>query len=190
MGGCETPLRRPTHPGSQPSGPRVRTPWPGEPRIPLRCPGSGSEPRGAEPDPFDEVAWRQTDDFWQCAFADIAHLHIAAAHGRTSVSGMPRTDSAPGPAGPPDLHPPIPPPGPLANKATVCSTPRSLTEATEQPVRYKLRQSRTGPRSRPYRRECARLSPALHVVRLHGRPGSGPGGQPAGPYVYPLLRFG
>ena len=39
---------------------------------------------GAEPDLLEEVAWWQTDDFWQYAlFAAIAHIRAAAD--RTSV---------------------------------------------------------------------------------------------------------
>ncbi|HYZ54848.1 MAG TPA: hypothetical protein VE733_15265 [Streptosporangiaceae bacterium] len=34
---------------------------------------------GAEPDLLDEVAWWQTDDFWQYAlFAAVAYIRIAA----------------------------------------------------------------------------------------------------------------
>jgi len=34
---------------------------------------------GVEPHLLDEVAWWQTDDFWQCAlFAAIAYIRVAA----------------------------------------------------------------------------------------------------------------
>lgn len=42
---------------------------------------------GAEPDLLDEVAWWQTDDFWQYAlFAAVAYIRIAADRAGTPVS--------------------------------------------------------------------------------------------------------
>jgi hypothetical protein len=52
---------------------------------------------GAEPDLLDEVAWWQTDDFWQYAlYAAVAYIRAAA--GRAGAPGMPGTGPARRPA--------------------------------------------------------------------------------------------
>jgi hypothetical protein len=49
---------------------------------------------GTEPDPLEEIAWWQTDDFWQYAlFATVACIRAAA-----NRAGVPATRPAPGPA--------------------------------------------------------------------------------------------
>ncbi len=48
---------------------------------------------GTEPDLLDEVAWWQTDDFWQYA------LFAAVAGGRAGTPGMPGPSPAPRPPG-------------------------------------------------------------------------------------------
>ena len=41
---------------------------------------------GTEPDPLDEVAWWQTDDFWQYApFAAVAYIRAAASRAGVPV---------------------------------------------------------------------------------------------------------
>ena len=41
---------------------------------------------GTEPDLLDEVAWRQTDDFWQYAlFAAVAYIRAAASRAGVPV---------------------------------------------------------------------------------------------------------
>ena len=51
---------------------------------------------GAEPDLLDEVAWWQTDDFWQYAlYAAVAYIRAAAGPGRRAgAPGMPGTGRA------------------------------------------------------------------------------------------------
>jgi hypothetical protein len=47
---------------------------------------------GAEPDLLDEVAWRQTDDFWQYALLDaVAYIRIIAGRANVPVSQPFRT---------------------------------------------------------------------------------------------------
>jgi hypothetical protein len=55
---------------------------------------------GAEPDLLDEVAWWQTDDFWQYAmYAAIAFIGLAADRAGVPVSGVCRGMANAGPAG-------------------------------------------------------------------------------------------
>ena len=52
---------------------------------------------GTEPDLLDEVAWWQTDDFWQYAlFAAVAYIRAAAS--RAGVPSMPGPRRAPWPS--------------------------------------------------------------------------------------------
>jgi hypothetical protein len=46
----------------------------------IRSAGRSSRPRRTEPDLLDEVAWWQTDDFWQYGlFAAVAYIRAAAS---------------------------------------------------------------------------------------------------------------
>ena len=63
---------------------RVHLSRPANHEAPVRGAGRSSPPGGTEPDLLDEVAWWQTDDFWQYAlFAAVAYIRAAAS--RTGV---------------------------------------------------------------------------------------------------------
>ena len=65
-----------------PSAPSMPT----KQEAPVRRHGSCGAPRGTEPDLLDEVAWWQTDDFWQCAmFATVAYIRAAASRAGVPV---------------------------------------------------------------------------------------------------------
>ena len=54
---------------------------------------------GTEPDLLDEVAWWQTDDFWQYAlYTAVAYIRAAASRPACRAPGMPGTGPARRPA--------------------------------------------------------------------------------------------
>ena len=63
---------------------RVHIPRPGNTKLRYAVLATAALHGGAEPDLLDEVAWWQTDDFWQYAlFAVVAYIRAAAS--RTGV---------------------------------------------------------------------------------------------------------
>jgi hypothetical protein len=65
---------------------RARLPRPGKREVPVRGAGRSGLQGGTEPDLLAEVAWWQTDDFWQYAlFAAVACIRAAASRAGVPV---------------------------------------------------------------------------------------------------------
>jgi hypothetical protein len=57
----------------------VPIPRPAKEEVPVRSAAAAALHGGTEPDLLDEIAWWQTDDFWQYAlFATVACIRAAA----------------------------------------------------------------------------------------------------------------
>ena len=81
----------------------MHLPRPGKQEDPLPALAAAALHAGTEPDLLDEVAWWQTDDFWQYAlFAAVAYIRAAASRAGVPV-GQARQDLAHRPG-----HPPAP----------------------------------------------------------------------------------
>jgi hypothetical protein len=81
---------------------RVRLPRPANTKLRYAVLAAAALHGGTEPDLLDEVAWWQTDDFWQYAlFAAVVYMRAAASRAGVPVSqacqDLARRPSRPGP---------------------------------------------------------------------------------------------
>ena len=68
---------------------RLLVPGPGKGKLQYPILAAAAVSGGAEPDLLDEVAWWQTDDFWQYAlYAAAAFIGVAADRAGVPVSGV------------------------------------------------------------------------------------------------------
>ena len=65
---------------------RAHLPRPANTKLQYAALTAAARHGGTEPDPLDEVAWWQTDDFWQYApFAAVAYIRAAASRAGVPV---------------------------------------------------------------------------------------------------------